>query len=143
MAGTRNNNGRPQQGGAPRRATGGWKDGGEGHRRRAALGGERGREREALGAREGGKGAGGGSRLVLTGLAIPAMIYGGVPLTHHDPRRGTRQHPWQPAATFAPPCMVAGPHGLVLKIFSKADQIRNIFRIWAKNKKNRVGHSSR
>jgi len=24
---------------------------------------------------------------------------------------------------FAPPCMVAGPNGLVLKILSKADQI--------------------
>ena len=36
---------------------------------------------------------------------------------------------------FAPPCMVADPNGLVLKILSKADQIWNMFQIWAKNKK--------
>ena len=35
---------------------------------------------------------------------------------------------------FAPPCMVAGPNGLVLKILSKTDQIWNMFQIWAKNK---------
>jgi hypothetical protein len=32
--------------------------------------------------------------------------------------------------------MVAGPNGLVLKIFSNTGQIQNMFQIWAKNKKN-------
>ena len=39
-------------------------------------------------------------------------------------------------SSFAPPCMVAGLNGLVLKIFFKPDQIWNMFQILAKNKKN-------
>jgi hypothetical protein len=35
--------------------------------------------------------------------------------------------------------MVAGPNGLVLKIFLNTGQIQNMFQIWAKNKKNRTG----
>jgi hypothetical protein len=39
------------------------------------------------------------------------------------------------ASSFALPCMVAGPNGLVLKIFLNTGQIQNMFQIWAKNKK--------
>ena len=41
--------------------------------------------------------------------------------------------------SFALPCMMTEPNGLVLKIFSKPDQIWNMCWIWAKNKKNHKG----